>query len=474
MDQTVMQSILSSINKDTTKTDEEKLEMVKYINKLEEQQKNQIKFKKSTDHLQEKFDTLIKIVKFIEKNIVESSCKIYGSFVRQMFEKMFLSTYDSSGYGDSENHDVDMTLFKSKDEFELHKKEFYNLIDTFEVMSKLDYSADIKFGNFFVVRITESTIKLSNKHNQLESLRKKLIDYIILYNQHSDMQISETDAYLPSRRMMQDRVKIRKLEEKIRNNFNNIPHFNIILKNPKTNQYIIIDLFAYPIKDDSEYNTSGDIDVNTIYITRDGILSKSDFLTSIHSIMNRRGIMKINMKKIGEDLLHKTLTYEEKSRIYNQLVNFAGFRTKILSVGYDNIISDNQICDLSFENEKICEITKANPPYIVINLECSHSLSIMAFSGLVNIKSSTDTEFVSCPYCRNKLMPKFIDSKVSTSNVINIPDSSLISDIYNSNVSRRESISINIPQPTRNEIISNENFSTLLEHIGLKPYVDKE
>ena len=34
-----------------------------------------------------------------------------------MFEKMFLSTYDETGYGDSENHDVDMHIFESKEKY---------------------------------------------------------------------------------------------------------------------------------------------------------------------------------------------------------------------------------------------------------------------------------------------------------------------------------------------------------------------
>ena len=86
-------------------------------------------------------------------------------------------------------------------------------------------------------------------------------------------------------------------------------------------------------------------------------------------------------------------------------------------------------------------------------------------------KRSTDTEIVSCPFCREKLLPKMIDCKPPK---IDIPDPSIISDIYQSGVSRRESISIVIPQPTKNDIISSDNFTTILEHLGLKPYIDKE
>jgi len=104
----IIDSIISSIKTDSTKSEQQKEDM---INFLTTQEKNKQKFKNATIHLEEKFECLISFIKFIEINIPSSSTKIYGSFVRQMFEKMFLSNYDDSGYGDSENHDVDCTIF---------------------------------------------------------------------------------------------------------------------------------------------------------------------------------------------------------------------------------------------------------------------------------------------------------------------------------------------------------------------------
>jgi hypothetical protein len=463
----IIESIISSVKSDFTKSEEAKKKMIDYLTNIKS-------FKKSTDHLQMKFDTLISFIKFFETNVPESQCKIYGSFVRQMFEKMFLSTYDSTGYGDSENHDVDMTVFESKELFEAHHKEFSDIIDTFEVMSKLDFTAQIKFGSFYVVNIQDLTIhitpgdEINQKH--LDFYRERLDTYISGYNERSSNPISFDDEHLPSRRMEHYRVIMNKLEASVKDKFNKVPHFNIILKNPETNSYIILDLLAYPI-DSKEYDITKDIDVNTLSLTSDGIQTKSDFLSVIHSISKHHGVMQVNMKQMIEDLETKSLTFNAKAKIYNQIVNFMGFRTKILSVGYEKIYSNEQMGDFYIEKNLDCPITGAHAPYVCIRMKCNHPLSVMALSGMVNIQASEYSEFVGCPSCRSKLIPAMIEQKP---NRIEIPDPSVVSKIFTSGESRRNSISLLIPKHVHNEIMSGENVSTVLEHLGLKPKIEKE
>lgn len=462
----IISSIISSIKTDSTKSEKQKDDM---INFLTTQEKSQQKFKISTSHLEEKFECLISFIKFIEINIPSSSTKIYGSFVRQMFEKMFLSSYDDSGYGDSENHDVDCTVFESKEKYEESKKEFNNVIDTFEVMEKLDFSASIKFGNFYLVKISDITMNLSNNDvERLERLRKNLDSYIISYNARTNNPINITDTILPSRNMMRTRLQINKLAQNIKEKFNNVPHFNIIMKNPSNNKYVIIDMFGFPIKE-NEYNIQDDINVNTLCITRDGINCKSDFLTTIRSIYKRKGITCIDIVKMKKNLENKSLIFSEKTKIYNQLVNFIGFRTKILASGYSEISSENEICDMYVEHNEICPITSAKPPYMCMNLQCGHSLSIMALAGIANIRKSDYTEEISCPLCRSKLIPKMLEKQPEH---IEIPDPSIVSQIFTTGQSRRNSISINIPKPVQNEIMTSENISTIFQHLGLKPYIE--
>ena len=152
---------------------------------------------------------------------------------------------------------------------------------------------------------------------------------------------------------------------------------------------------------------------------------------------------------------------------FNNFVNFIGFRTKILSVGYDNIFTDNnkQICDIYVEEKETCPITSAKPPYLSLNLECGHNISIMALAGLANIRQSDYSEAINCVMCREKLIPKMVDKPL---NKIEIPDSSIVSDIFMKGQSRRNSISISIPQYKNNEIMSKDNINIVFEHLGLK------
>lgn len=456
----IIHSIIASINSDVTKSESQKKEMIKFLT-------NQEKFNNTTNHLEEKFEALMSFIKFIETNVPQSSCKIYGSFVRQMFEKMFLSTYDDSGYGDSENHDVDLHIFESKEKYFEAKTEFNNIIDTFEVMEKLDFDANIKFGDFHLVKITDMTLDLDEPTKEsLQRMKKTLSEYILRYNTHSDNPINIEDAELPSHTMMRYRARINRIEHSIKEKFNGVPHFNIILKNPLNNKYIIIDMLSFPI-DSNNYDIRSDINVNTLCITHNGIESKSDFIDTLRCIYKRKGIMKIDMNKMINDLKNNSLEFSEKAKLYNNFVNFVGFRTKILSVGYTNIFSDidKQICDIYIERNESCPITFAKPPYLVMNLECTHNISIMALAGLANIRQSEYTEAINCPICRAKLIPKMVDKQTD---IIVIPDPSIISDIFTTGQSRRNSISIKIPNYMQNEIMSKDNLNIVFEHLGLK------
>lgn len=462
----IISSIIDSIKGDVTKSEAQKEDLIKFLLRQE-------KFNNVTNHLEEKFEALLSFIKFIETNVPQSLCKIYGSFVRQMFEKMFLSTYDESGYGDSENHDVDLHIFGSKEKYLEFKTEFNNIIDTFEVMEKLDFDANIKFGNFHLVRLTDITLDLDEtKKESLERMKRYLSDYIIRYNTHTENPIIIDDTVLPSRAMMRYRTRINHIEQSIKDKFNGVPHFNIILKNPINNKYIIIDMLAFPIET-NDYDIKSDINVNTLCITHNGIESKSDFLDTVRCIYKRKGIMKIDMDKMIEELKNNTMTFSEKAKLYNNFVNFVGFRTKILSVGYTNIFSDNdkQICDIYIERNDLCPITLAKPPYLSMNLECNHSISIMALAGLANIRQSDYTEAINCPMCRSQLIPKMINRHQD--NII-IPDPSIVSDIFIKGQSRRNSISINIQQYMQNEIISKDNLNVVFEHLGLKDKKDNK
>ena len=123
------------------------------------------------------------------------------------------------------------------------------------------------------------------------------------------------------------------------------------------------------------------------------------------------------------------------------------------------------LCKIYVEEKETCPITSAKPPYLSLNLECGHNISIMALAGLANIRQSDYSEAINCVMCREKLIPKMVDKPL---NKIEIPDSSIVSDIFMKGQSRRNSISISIPQYKNNEIMSKDNINIVFEHLGLK------
>lgn len=396
-----------------------------------------------------KFLTLINFIKFFESNVPQCSCKIYGSFVRQMFEKMFITNLDESGYGNSQNHDVDITIFESEEIYNNNMDQFYNVIDTLELMEKLNTDVNNTFGEYTVIKTYDLTMNCDYEKRELKR-REERIAQLSQYLQNYQPKYTTKDI---------------NLQKSLRQKFNGVPHFHIIFFNKNDNTYIIIDLLGYPIVD-NEYNIDDDIDVNTLYITRDGIKSKSDFFTTIESIIKRRGILKINFESMIYDLKTKTLTFTEKSRIFNNIVNFLGLRTKILGNGYNKIECDKKIIDIYLEKDVICEITDLHPPYVSIHLECGHKLSVMALSGIVNIHPNDFSEYIGCPYCRGKLIPNLIENNITLQD---IPNRDTIQMLYNTgNIKSIEDKEIieNIPKIINKEIMSKENVNIVLENMN--------
>jgi hypothetical protein len=60
------------------------------------------------------------------------------------------------------------------------------------------------------------------------------------------------------------------------------------------------------------------------------------------------------------------------------------------------------------ETKEDCSISGRAPPFIKIKMHCGHWLSLMAFSGVIGIRSSAYTESIFCPMCREALMPELI------------------------------------------------------------------
>jgi hypothetical protein len=328
-----------------------------------------------TEYMKTKFQTLISFVTFIETEYATKyvdlwnnmKCKIFGSFVRQYCE-MIYSTPADQAYGNIYDHDVDIRLF---DDMNSHsdKKFITDLIHLFKTMI-ISKSEEFNFNGYKLLYLEEKTVTTLNKH---DAEGKKLL--------------------------------------------HNIPHYFVVLE--KGDDQIHIDLLAHNPVNNSSSLWNNDYDVNGLYMCRNGIFTNEsrngngNFFKIQNSIMNRSAYVEYPIEQYVASLkrtpLNRALKRSAKVQIYNQLIHFIAFRTKIEEGGYTQA-SKGEMLSLSVEEDEQCEISDFEAPYIKVEFECSHFLSIMAFAKIVNIRASVDTEAILCPYCRANLIPKLVDS----------------------------------------------------------------
>jgi hypothetical protein len=344
---------------ETLPTSDETNDMIKYF-------KQQIKFKTQTLHFRDKFNVIMSFIKFMKIICEHVDIQIYGSFTRNMIEKIFMNTSEQ-GYCDPINHDIDMMIYKSKRDFENDITNFTDFISLLRIVSN-NTLFDFNFYGFKVVDITETTIKRIDIHDETGFNKNFLLD---------------------------------------------IPHYVIILM--KDNFKIKVDMLCYKYEGSinmwqNEFNINSLTFSNKGLFTKSGDLSQKDsygMFETIYSIMNKTAICNLPFESLFNDFGWKVRS--EKIRIFNQIIWFFANRMKILSLGYTDIFSDNKFFDYIIEKEEECQLSGNAAPYIKLKLACSHYISIMGLAGLVNIRSSEWTESFKCPFCRHDLLFTFID-----------------------------------------------------------------
>ncbi len=339
------------------------------INSMRKYFENQIKFKKQTLHFKDKFNVIMSFIKFVKTICLHSNIKIYGSFVRTIFEKIFVSTADI-GYADPVNHDIDLVLYDGKEMFNTDIRHFYDFISLMQIVSNTD-KYDFNFYGFKIIDIIEKTIRPNDIREEAGFGKKFLID---------------------------------------------IPHYVIILQ--KDEIKIKIDMLCYKITNYDFDTWQNEFNINSLTMTQDGIFGKNmfdmnsdsyNFYETINSIINKTAISNLPFDILVRHFTHKSRA--EKINICNQIIWFFANRMKIISLGYTNIYSDNNFFDFQIENEEPCPVTGNEPPYIKIKLTCNHYMSMMALTGLVNIRSSEWSESIKCPMCRKDIDFAFIENK---------------------------------------------------------------
>lgn len=363
--------------------------------------KNQIKFKNQTLHFKDKFNVLMSFIKFAKSMCKYSNINIYGSFVRNIIEKIFISSSEC-GYGDPINHDIDLIFYKNKYDYGLDKKPFDDFISLLRIVAN-NSSYDFNFYDFKVVDIIEKTI---DKIEASDGIQKEFLL--------------------------------------------NIPHYVIMLK--KDNIKIKIDLIVYK-SDDINFTTwQNEFNINCLSINNNGIFTNQfeesyRFYDTIHSIINKFAISNLPFNYMFYNFTYKTR--KDKIKLLNQIIWFMTYRMKILNLGYTEVFSNIKFIDYKIEKEEICELSGNDPPYIAIKLTCGHYISIMGLAGLTNIQTSEWSESIKCPMCRQDLDIAFNDKMPPKIKIPLLPEKELeVLDDYEIN----------------DKIISNDNIA-YINHI---------
>jgi hypothetical protein len=314
-------------------------------------QKDKIDKTKEINHdIKEKIKTTFDFLNFVKTICKTAHPSIFGSFVRMLFERSFTGLSELDGYGNTINHDIDLYLYEEKYDF-IHS-DFKTLINVLQLMK-----SNMTFGDYKIDSIHDKTI--SDTSNVIDNAKERML---------------------------------------------NVPHYVVILKNDE--KIIKYDLLAYKIESTNTW--TNEFDINSLKISRRGIHCDQSFFDTIINIINRTAQCTIDFKKLILPLSRSGYR-SKKVKIFNDILFFASMRTKILSLGYKQIYNDTfGTIILSIEKDNDCPITSLQPPYIQLELECNHKCSLMALAGIINIRASSSTESISCPFCRHTLIPKII------------------------------------------------------------------
>ncbi len=401
--------------------------------------KNQIKFKKQSLHFQDKFRVVMSFIKFMKTMCTQANPKIYGSFTRNIFEKLFIHTADI-GYGDPVNHDIDILVYSHKEDYITEIQEFSDFLSLLRIISN-NITFDFNFYGFKIVDVIENTIKTEDINDGNGFVKKFML---------------------------------------------NIPHYTIILD--KDNIKIKLDLIAYKSQDHDFDSWQNEFNINSLSLSEEGIMIKKNsgiivndssynLFEVIYSIMNKNAICNMPFMDIIYNFMHKTRS--QKVTILNQIIWFMMNRLKILTLGYTNIYSDIGFFDYKIEKEEICVLSGNEPPYISLKLECGHYISLMGLAGIINVRSSEWTEAIKCPMCRKDINIVVTDKKPEkikipaqpTRELIEIDkyetDGKLFSDEnieYINHLIRKQSLPV-ARQETNISVEWNNTFQLPLQHI---------
>jgi hypothetical protein len=158
-----------------------------------------------------------------------------------------------------------------------------------------------------------------------------------------------------------------------------------------------------------------DLNINQYMMTHSGIQSfyTYSFMRYLEHIYFKECQYTPHLDKIQQQAFPVNSSISKKEKLTHLLPLYSLLTHsyfKVLSSGYSLL---NYGC-IQFESDVDCYITGCKPPYPKLVLACNHSISLMAYKGILLSTSDTDTQAIRCPICRNDL--KIYFTKINRKN----------------------------------------------------------
>ena len=328
------------------------------------------------------------------KNLTENDLHPFnggccGSFVRHVFEQSFAlyNGFSDIGFANPIGRDIDFVFYKNI---------FASSVSHYEIFNKC--------------------IKKISDYLAYSLINPSLVHPIVIANKTlievSDITLKPSD------------IKITDMIGK--KNLMDIPHFIFKFKDNVDETVIEIDIMAHkPLVINGWENC--DFNINNLMLNNNGIIfcdnsNKNNFIEVINCISNKEAICNIDFEKISCMTQIVGILRYEKVPYLMQIAWTLLNRFKILNVGYEKITSHCNMINFRKNTSDICIITGCEPPYYEIELKCNHWISIMAYIGIVIKPSSSYSQAINCPLCRENLIVNIISKLPTQIESINFKD----------------------------------------------------
>lgn len=290
---------------------------------------------------------------FKEKNFIVNPI-IVGSFVRQMFELLFINgdyTKDSKLYGKPNTRDIDIIMSKDKDYY-LPYQSILLLMENIMVHKELVHGYQL---------LSVKDLTISSNYN----------------------------------------VGIPEGKRALQNN----PHYKLVFFNEQLKKKIDIDLLGWKPKHTKGWSDN-DYDINSLGMNINGICSigkeKFNFINIMNNIYKKTAVCQIDLSYINKlaNSINSGSRLNFREHI-SQILYFLAERTKILK---DNITIQikSKFPVYHIEDTEPCPETKVSAPYPIILLKCSDWITLPHLAKLL-IEYKDNYE---CPRCGKDLALK--------------------------------------------------------------------